>query len=217
MDIASLLDIYFPMAKTQVTIDVFDEKNIYSVYERVIGVLTQCLNIEISVLQAINYCFYEVLDNVLTHSGKQMGIVVTYNNIAEHKLSFLVADDGIGIQKSLSENAKYQNISEEEALQACIKESVTDGKGMGFGLYSTSLLVHNAGRRFEIHSGQHCLLLQDQRMIVKQADTWQGTIVYMELITDEEINPQDVVANRTNVVQQFNDAFLNDNEIETLW
>jgi len=54
-------------------------------------------------------------------------------------------------------------------------------------------------------------------MIVKQADTWQGTIVYMELITDEEINPQDVVANRTNVVQQFNDAFLNDNEIETLW
>jgi len=86
------------------------------------------LNIEISVLQAINYCFYEVLDNVLTHSGKQMGIVVTYNNIAEHKLSFLVADDGIGIQKSLSENAKYQNISEEEALQACIKESVTDEK-----------------------------------------------------------------------------------------
>lgn len=46
----------------------------------------------------------------------------------------LVADDGQGIHSSLTENDKYARLSEPEALEMCIQDSVTDGKGMGFGL-----------------------------------------------------------------------------------
>lgn len=46
----------------------------------------------------------------------------------------LVADDGQGIHSSLTENDKYARLSELEALEMCIQDSVTDGKGMGFGL-----------------------------------------------------------------------------------
>ena len=99
----------------------------------------------------------------------------------------------------------------------CIHDSVTDGKGMGFGLYSTSLLVQNVGLRFDIRSGNHTLRLQDGKSTVTDSDTWQGTIVYLQLRTDKEINPAEVVANRTNVVEQYNEAFLNDNELEKLW
>lgn len=77
MNLSTLLKQYFPTSGNDVTIDVFDEKNIYDVYHRVVSVLTQHLDIETTVLEAMSYCFYEILDNVLTHSGKELGTVIT--------------------------------------------------------------------------------------------------------------------------------------------
>ena len=161
MNLTTLIRQYFPLSGNDVTIDVFDEKNIYDVYQRVVGVLTQYVDIETTILQAMSYCFYEVLDNVITHSGKDLGTVITHYDSCNHILSFLVADDGVGVQASLSENEDYNGISETEALRICIKDAITDGKGMGFGLYSTSLLAQDAGLRFEVRSGAHTLLLKD--------------------------------------------------------
>ena len=200
-----------------ITIDVFDEKNIYDVYQRVVGVLTQHIDIETTVLQAMSYCFYEILDHVLTHSGKELGTVLTHYDSANHILSFLVADDGIGVQASLSENTEYAGISEPDALKICIKDAITDGKGMGFGLYSTSLLARDAGLVFEVRSGKHTMQVQDGVEETKESDFWQGTIVYLQLHTNKEINPADVVANRANVATQYNETFLNDNELTELW
>ena len=84
-----------------------------------------------------------------------MGTVITNYDANKHALSILVVDDGMGIQRSLSAEPKYNNITESEALRVCIEDSVTDGKGMGFGLYSTSLLAQSIAIRFEIHSGTH--------------------------------------------------------------
>lgn len=217
MNVSSLIKQYFTSDTNDVTIDVFDEKNIYSVYQRVVGVLTKHMTIETTVLQGMSYCFYEILDNVLTHSDKEMGTVITQYNASEHAMSFLVADDGKGIQSSLSENEKYANISEPEALRMCIRDSVTDGKGMGFGLYSTSLLVRDAGLRFIVRSGKHTLTIQDGKVSVEECEFWQGTIIYLCLRTDKEINPAEVVAGRTDVAAQYNESFLNDSEIAELW
>lgn len=175
------------------------------------------MEIETTVLQAMSYCFYEILDNVLTHSGKELGTVITHYDSVEHVLSFLVADDGIGVRASLSENEEYAQITEPEALKMCIKDAITDGKGMGFGLYSTSLLARDAGLRFEVRSGNNTLLVQDGVESIVESSVWQGTVVYLQLRTNREINPAEVVANRTNVAVQYNDTFLNDNELEGLW
>jgi len=217
MNVSTLIKQYFTSHSNDVAIDVFDEKNIYDVYQRVIETLTQHVNIETTLLQALNYCFYEILDNVLTHSGKELGIVITHYNPDEHILSMLVADDGRGIHSSLAENDKYATLTEPEALKMCIQDSVTDGKGMGFGLYSTSLLVRDAGLRFDIRSGSHTLRLQNGETTILQSDIWQGTIIYLKLQTDKEINPAEVVANRTNVAEQYNETFLNDIELKELW
>jgi anti-sigma regulatory factor (Ser/Thr protein kinase) len=217
MNVSTLIKQYFTSHSNDVAIDVFDEKNIYDVYQRVIETLTQHVNIETTLLQALNYCFYEILDNVLTHSGKELGIVITHYNPDEHILSMLVADDGRGIHSSLAENDKYATLTEPEALKMCVQDSVTDGKGMGFGLYSTSLLVRDAGLRFDIRSGSHTLRLQNGETTILQSDIWQGTIIYLKLQTDKEINPAEVVANRTNVAEQYNETFLNDIELKELW
>ena len=217
MNLTTLIKQYFSLSNEGVTIDVFDEKNIYDVYQRVVGILTQYIDIETTVLQAMSYCFYEILDNVLTHSGKEMGTVITHYDSSNHVLSFLIGDDGMGVRASLSENEKYAGISEPEALKMCIKDAITDGKGMGFGLYSTSLLVRDAGLRFEVRSGNHTMLVQDGVESTIESTPWQGTIVYLQLRTNKEINPAEVVANRTNVAEQYNDVFLNDNELKELW
>jgi len=217
MNVSSLIKQYFTSDDNDVTIDVFDEKNIYSVYKRVVSVLTKNMTIETTVLQCMSYCFYEILDNVLTHSEKEMGTVITQHLTSEHSLAFLVADDGRGIQASLSENNNYANISEPDALKISIMDSVTDGKGMGFGLYSTSLLVQNAGLLFIVRSGNHTLRVQNGIMSVEKSDFWQGTIVYVRLRTDKEIDPAEVVSRRTDIANQYNESFLNDSGIEELW
>lgn len=216
MDINSLIRQYFDLSHTP-TIDVFDNDTIYPIYQKVIGVLTRNMEIETTMLQALSYCFYEVLDNVLTHSGKILGSVLTYYDANQQTLRVLVADDGIGIQQSLSQYPKYADISEDEALKVCIEDSVTDGKGMGFGLYSTSLLAKNVGIRFEIHSGMHKLQLKNNEFEVTDAEPWQGTLVFLEVHTNKEIDPNAVVANRTDCISQYNEEFLDKAKIEDLW
>ena len=217
MNVSMLIKQYFKSHDGDVAIDVFDEKNIYAVYQRVIETLTRHINIETTLLQALNYCLYEILDNVLTHSGKELGTVITHYDAEANTLSLLVADDGQGIRNSLAANEKYATLTEPEALEMCIRDSVTDGKGMGFGLYTTSLLVRDAGLRFDIRSGSHTLSVTEGMSSVTASESWQGTIVYLRLRTDKEIDPGKVVANRTDAAGQYNETFLNDNELEELW
>lgn len=217
MDINSLIRQYFDSSKGTPTIDVFDNDTIYSIYQKVIGVLTRNMEVETTMLQALSYCFYEVLDNVLTHSGKILGSVLTDYDAEKQSLRVLVADDGMGIRQSLSQYPKYASITEEEALKTCIDDSVTDGKGMGFGLYSTSLLVKNVGIQFEIHSGKHKLQLVNNEFVVTNAELWQGTLVFLEVHTNKEINPNAIVANRTDCISQYNEEFLDKTNIEDLW
>ena len=217
MNLSYLIKQYFTSNSEDITIDVFDEKNIYNVYQHVVNILTHHIDIDTSILQAMSYCFYEILDNVLTHSGKEIGTVITHYDQSKHILSFLVADDGIGVRKSLTENSQYSGLSETEALRICIKDTITDGKGMGFGLYSTFLLARDAGLKFEVRSGEHTLLVQDGDEITIETPMWEGTIVYLQLHTNLEINPAEIVANRTNIAEQYNETFLNDKELEELW
>ena len=217
MNLSSLIKQYFPAAEEDVTIDVFDEKTIDAVYRHVVQILMRHMDIEKTVLDAFSYCFYEMLDNVIVHTDKQLGTVLTQYNQKAHTLSILIADDGIGVQASLAKNAKYRTISEEEALKLCIEDKVTDGEGMGFGLYATSLLDKKIGLRFEVRSGNHTMQVANEIVSTEESEFWQGTIIYMQIQTDKEIDPQEVVAYRTDVTDEFDTLFLNDNELAQLW
>lgn len=75
MNLSTLIKQYFSTSENDVTIDVFDEKNIYDVYHRVVSVLTQHLDIETTVLEAMSYCFYEILIRgvMVTFSFREYG------------------------------------------------------------------------------------------------------------------------------------------------
>ena len=216
MNIDTLLQQYFP-SKGHICIEMFDDRNIQLVYRRLVEVLIHQPEVETTLLQAMSYCFYEVLDNVLIHSGKTVGIVITNYAKEEHLIQILVADDGMGIQASLAQNSAYSGISEPQALMYCIKDKVSDGKGMGFGLYSTSRLINTAGHKLIIRSGDYSLSANGD-MTVTQSEHWQGTIVYFEVRSNMDINPASVVNHRTDPAEEFNELFLDDsNELDKLW
>lgn len=191
MNVAFLLKQYFSETDN-ISIDVFDSHSLNDVYQQVVQTLTSHLEVEVSILQALSYCFYEILDNVHIHSGKPLGTTITHFDASKEVLRILVADDGMGIQKSLAENEKFRDITEADAIRMCIKDSVTDGKGMGFGLYATSRLMKDVGLQFILHSGNHKLIHKGDSTEVIENGYWQGTIVYMEITTSKEIDPNEV-------------------------
>ena len=217
MNIDRLLRRYFSVEDVSPTIEVFDKDSIYAVYSDIVRLLNAYPDIELSVLQALSYCFYEVLDNVLTHSEKFCGTIIMRYVARQEMIQVLVADDGIGVRASLAQNVVFKELSEADALMRCIEDKVTDGKGMGFGLYSTSRLVKNAGIQLVIHSGHSVMTYNGEEITITQAGFWQGTLVYFELHANREIDPNEVVDNRMDCAGQFNDMFLEDDDIDQLW
>ena len=216
MDVAFLLDKYFKGTK-DVSIDVFDAQTLNTVYKDIISAMTSHFEIEVSVLQALSYCLYEIMDNIHIHSGKPLGTAMTNYDSNQKTLSVLIADDGMGIQASLSENEKYKDITEAEALRMCLEDKITDGKGLGFGLYTTSRLIDRIGKEFILHSGIHKLVRKDGNESVMENGLWQGTLIYMVIGTNEEIDPNQVVDHRTDVEGEYNEAFVETEELESLW
>ena len=119
MNVDTLLHQYFPQAGNA-CIELFDDQNIQQVYRRLVEVLIHQPEVETSLLQAMSYCFYEVMDNVLIHSGKTVGIVITNYSEAEHLIQILVADDGMGIHESLAKNSNYSTLF--ERIREIVKE-----------------------------------------------------------------------------------------------
>ena len=216
MDVAFILDKYFNSTKN-VSIDVFDAQSLNTVYQDVVNSMTSHLEIEVSVLQALSYCLYEMMDNVHIHSGKPLGTAMTHYDDSQKTLRILIADDGMGIRESLAENEKYKDISEPEALKLCLKDTITDGKGMGFGLYTTARLIDSIGKEFILHSGNHKLIIKDGTTSVIENGLWQGTLIYMEIGTNEEIDPNQIVDHRTDVTEEYNETFVETEELESLW
>lgn len=217
MNVDKLLKQYFRNSADCAIIEVFDTDNIYSVYKDIVKALDLHPDIELSVLQSLSYCMYEILDNVLTHSSKKCGTVIVHFDKQNMIVKILVADDGVGIRRSLSENPKYNDISIGQALKLCVENSVTDGKGMGFGLYSTMRLINNAGASLVIRSENGMLYFDGNEVSVGLSDFWQGTIVYFEIHSNKIIDPRQVFEDKVNVSSDYDMIFDDKDGLDELW
>ncbi len=216
MNINKLINHYFEGVPAP-EIFTFDAESINAECNALVSELLKINDIELSVVQSFNYCLYEVLDNVLTHSGKKSGVLLSRFSTEKQQIQVLVADDGIGIHQSLTENATYKHLTEAETLQHVILDKVTDGKGMEFGLYTTKNLITFAGGLLIIASGEHQLTYDGLQSTVSEIERLEGTVVFMAVNTNREINANDVVDNRTDCAADFNETFLEDDDLDNLW
>jgi hypothetical protein len=61
------------------------------------------------------------------------------------------------------------------------------------------------------------LITKNGTTTVIENGLWQGTLIYMEIGTDEEIDPNQVVDHRADAIGEYNEAFVETEELESLW
>lgn len=93
MNIDGLIKRYFGDSGTLPVIEMFDSESIHAVYKDIVNTLKMQPDIELGILQTFSYCFYEILDNVLTHSMKSCGTVVMRYSPEKAKIQIMVVDE----------------------------------------------------------------------------------------------------------------------------
>lgn len=173
----------------------FNHETIYDLQNQLNLILYQLNRIEKEVLQLLFYCLGEIMDNVLVHSGLNNGWVAAQVFPKSNQIRLMICDNGHGIHSSLtgSPKSKYNWLSEYEALDLCIERGVTNGEGLGFGLFATSqFILHNKGSLM-LYSGNHYLKIENgEHEVIKDA-FWKGTLVYLLINTNIPVDYQSIM------------------------
>ncbi|EKY28059.1 MULTISPECIES: ATP-binding protein [Clostridium] len=173
----------------------FDNTNSIELVNEVMKIFRNNLELEESVFKMLNYCFFEVVDNVQNHADSNIGgFLVAQRYPTGRKLCISIIDCGKGIYRSLTENDKseYSNLTEEEAISYCIRESVTNGKGMGNGLYHTTRFIELNDGKLMIYSGNKKLIIENNEKEIRDIPYFNGTIVSLQIEMDNEVRLEDI-------------------------
>jgi len=168
-----------------VEIQKYNEVNQLDVLNSIINIIKENTCINDNVITSLDYCLNEILDNVLNHSENKEGWVVAQYFYKINSIRLIVADSGIGIQKSL--NTKH-NFTEDEAIKKCIEQGVTNGKGQGHGLYATSTFTKLNKGWLSLISGIKKLDISEGDSKIKDIPFWQGTCVYLRVNTNVDVD-----------------------------
>lgn len=110
--------------------------------------------IESGVIETVEWCLNEVMDNVLQHSERQKGYVMAQIHKQSQVFAFCVFDSGIGFYNSLK-NTKHHPEKPIDAITLALQERITrdENIGQGNGLWGLSSIVTKTDGQMEVSSG----------------------------------------------------------------
>lgn len=152
--------------------------------------------------ESLNWCLYEVMDNVFQHSEASEGVAMMQIHFRSRHCAVAVGDDGIGIHRSFIENGVYSAADAYEAIKLAIQEKVTSKpKNMGNGLFGLMRTIGTGKGELTIHSGRGTLVYRDMKLTggssmsipLLDAETHQGTVVDWQLDVSRPIDLRQVL------------------------
>lgn len=185
-----------------------NDKNSIQVVDGIMRILQKSTSLDQNVLSCLNYCFWEMIDNIQEHAKSKIGgYVVVQNYPKKNNLEIDLVDTGRGIRASLSENAKFADISEAEALQESIKEGMTRGTGRGNGLFHTTNFVKENDGTFWMHSGNHMLEVVKGRVKTFEVPFWDGTAIHLRVKTNNDVLLENIFGDEKPItVEEYNES-----------
>ncbi len=203
-----------------IELKMFDQRSIYRLQDELNMILYQNGRIIREVLELLFYCLGEIMDNTITHSGKGNGWVSAQYYPEKEEIMITICDYGQGIHSSLSSHpgTKYTGITEEKALDLCIQRGVTNGEGLGFGLFATSQFILKNSGRLLLYSGAHYLKAENGGYQITNGSYWKGTVVSLKINTNITVDYKSIMpVNHTlpDDYQFFIDKFFGENN--ELW
>lgn len=201
-----------------VEISNFDINNDSEYADRVINMLRAHADIDNTVMQGIAFCIGEILGNIYFHSESSNGGWVVAQVYKNKKIRIMVCDTGAGIHSSLTKNPIYASYNEAQCVQNCIVNGVTNGNGMGFGLFAMSRFVQENNGVLLLHSGNSALEITGNRTNFLNLPFWQGTYLFWEVNTDVRVEPGSFTNGYTDYARDYNEKYDGMNfEDGTLW
>ena len=170
-----------------------DENNSSNIVSNMIKVVQKKCTVSDELIGCLNYCWYEVVGNIIEHAESPVnGYVAAQYYPSDEVIRVVILDCGIGIKNALCKNKIYENFTEEEALLECIKEGVTNGNGMGRGLYHTSEFIKSNKGNMKIYSGQHMLKVTHNHTGINDSSQWNGTLVVLDINANTPVDLVDI-------------------------
>lgn len=119
---------------------------------------------EEGVIESVNWCLYEVMDNVFQHSRAANGFAMMQVHIKKRWAAVSFADSGIGIHRTFVEGGVHPAKDAYDAIMLAVQERITSKpKNMGNGLYGLMRVVGLNSGVLEIRSGRGRLRYEDRR------------------------------------------------------
>lgn len=139
----------------------FDPEQASALARRVVLALEKRVDCEEGVLDALNICLYEALDNVFEHSQAKSGYFMAQIHKQNAQLTVCIVDAGIGARKSFR-GSKYRPASDFDALTLAIQSGVSrTGDKRGNGLHFLHETAQQNGGRLVLKSGAGNLRLEN--------------------------------------------------------
>ncbi len=138
------------------------EREAQQIADRFMRSLTDLIACEAGVIDAFNWCIYEVMDNVFQHSRASAGFVMMQMHTQSRTCVIAITDTGRGIHRSMVDAAEGSSVDRsrirtaDSAIQHALEQGVTSkGKlNQGNGLHGLRRAVTINGGQLEIQSGR---------------------------------------------------------------
>lgn len=146
--------------------------------------------------EAIEWSLWEVMENVLNHSGTGMGWVQASTFSKTRHVNIVVVDSGVGICGSLSK--RFGSLGDQQALKKAVEEGGTRDpeRNAGYGLTGCSRIALSNRGELIVQSGEYRLTVEpgsarsgDVYRYSRQDASHVGTIVELELRTNRPVDP----------------------------
>lgn len=126
--------------------------------------VTQNIECEAGVINAMSWCVNEIMDNTLRHSQTHVGFFMCQNHHNTKHLVFTIYDYGIGLYNSLYPS-KFKPKSDSNAIELAMTKNVTsDSKdGQGFGLWGLQQIIRLNDGILNITSRSSAYFLKNTR------------------------------------------------------
>lgn len=181
----------------------FDDQQANQLTNSYMDVIRRKIVCTTGVLEALEWCLYEVLDNVVQHAQSGTGFAMMQMHARTHRLAVCVGDTGRGVQRSLAESANYKPRTAFDALTLAIKEGVTrdNVSNQGNGLFGLFRIVEQNNGRLTMRSGRGLMLLQGDRISgnnnqpILGPDN-HGTFVDFQLVADRPVDMGEALSYR---------------------
>lgn len=174
-------------------------------HSQVLRILYQQVNVNLPMLQMLDFSLSEIMDNALRHSEVAHGWISAQFFPTRREVRIIICDTGVGIHASLTgfQESVYRELSEPEALVKSIEKGVTRGTGMGNGLFFTSEFIKaNAGQMI-LYSGEHYLDCTSEGVKVTKAAKWNGTFAFFKINTDIPVDHTEILGTDSTRADDF--------------